>query len=113
VTRGEQLAMSFDEPDTDTVPDTSAPAADTAAVIATAHNGTKQAARPPHVAGSAVGLRDQSDRDRMAAGVGQRVVAVAGAGSGKTTQLVQRVLTTLAGTADVAPVPSSTRPPAS
>jgi ATP-dependent exoDNAse (exonuclease V) beta subunit len=107
VTRGEQLAMSFDEPDTDTVLAGSAPPADAATSIATAHNGTKQSARPSHVAGSAVGLRDQSDRDRMAAGVGQRVVAVAGAGSGKTTQLVQRVLTTLAGTADVAPVPSS------
>jgi ATP-dependent exoDNAse (exonuclease V) beta subunit len=52
-------------------------------------------------------LTDQGDRDRMAAGVGGRVVAVAGAGSGKTTQLVERVLTTLAGTADGEPVPAS------
>ena len=36
-----------------------------------------------------------------------RVVAAAGAGSGKTTQLVQRVLTTLSGAPDAAPTPAS------
>lgn len=52
-------------------------------------------------------LADQVDRDRMAHGVDGRVVAVAGAGSGKTTQLVQRVLSTLRGTADAPAVPAS------
>ncbi len=52
-------------------------------------------------------LADQAARDRMADDVGQRVIAVAGAGSGKTTQLVQRVLTTLTGTPDVPSVPAS------
>ena len=43
----------------------------------------------------------------MADDVGVRVIAIAGAGSGKTTQLVARVRSTLAGTATVAPVPPS------
>ena len=52
-------------------------------------------------------LADQTARDRMANDVGRRVIAVAGAGSGKTTQLVQRVLTTLTGTPEVPMVPAS------
>ena len=43
----------------------------------------------------------------MADDVGVRVIAIAGAGSGKTTQLVARVRSTLAGTATAAPVPPS------
>ena len=87
MSRGEQLSMLFDVDDPF---DVEAPVGEPAAT----------AARPPL-------LGDQADRDRMATGVGQRVVAVAGAGSGKTTQLVQRVLTTLAGTDTVAPVAAS------
>ena len=52
-------------------------------------------------------LADQTARDRMANDVGRRVITVAGAGSGKTTQLVQRVLTTLTGTPEVPMVPAS------
>jgi ATP-dependent exoDNAse (exonuclease V) beta subunit len=81
----EQLTMSFDEP--------VAPPAD---VPTTQHASSRTA-----------GLDDQAARDRMAADVGRRVVAVAGAGSGKTTQLVKRVLTTLAGDAATPAVPAS------
>lgn len=52
-------------------------------------------------------LADAADRARMGTDVGRRLVAVAGAGSGKTTQLVERVQTTLAGVQGVAAVPAS------
>jgi ATP-dependent exoDNAse (exonuclease V) beta subunit len=99
--------MSFDEPQTDDV--VAAPASSDAATTTAGprHNGTPRPSSPASGAIRGAGLGDQADRDRMADGVDQRVVAVAGAGSGKTTQLVQRVLTTLAGTTDVAAVPAS------
>lgn len=74
--------------------------------LAAADRGTAADDRPA-VGGRATGLADEADRDRMARGVHHRVVAVAGAGSGKTTQLVQRVLHTLAGTDGGAAVPAS------